>query len=824
MIKNLNSIRIQLRNRMKFIKFLLVSSITVAAIYLLDHPQQMGSTSIPAMGKFLSPFTGFWSTAETKADFQDQTYDLEIFDAPVRIIYDDRLVPHIFAESLEDAIAAQGFVTAKYRLWQMDISTRSTGGRLSEILGEKVLERDQLQRRKGLLFAAENAVKGWKKNPKVYNYAEKYAAGVNAYVNALNDKSMPFEFKLLNYKPEEWTTLKTALFTKAMAQSLCMRESDLETTNAYQHFGQEVFDFLYPEYNPKQSPIIPAEIKFDFAAKIQSDTNSQRQTPQTGMIPHTPYAKPPPFLGSNNWAVTGEKTRTGNPILCSDPHLGLSLPSIWYEVHLVTPKMNVYGVSLPGLPGVIMGFNEHAAWGMTNVGHDMVDWYQIEWKDESRTQYILDGKTVDVENRIETYHLKDGTTILDTVKYTVWGPVVYESDDHPYSDLAMRWIGHDEASPEEIDVFVQLDQVSSYEEYNAALENYESPAQNVVFATKKGDIAIHPSGKFPIKKDQQGRMVQTGNTSDNAWQGFIPNDHKFKVKNPSSNYVGSANQRTTHQDYPYYYNGGFDDYRGRYLHRQLDKMDNITVKDMMALQNDNYSIEAEELLQLLLQNLDRSQLDKAQRAILLTLEDWKYNFEADLVAPTFYDVWTELFYKQTWDEIYNETHKNLLKPELWRTIALLEDNPNHEFFDIENTPIMETAKDICTQTFIEMSKQMEERKNNDQHLTWADFKATQVTHLGQIPALSVQNIPIGGYHHALNAVREDFGPSWRMVVELGDQINAFGIFPGGQSGNPSSQFYDNMIEDWAKGDYQQLLFVKEPDELLSNQLFEETFN
>ncbi len=806
---------------MRFIKFAFFAIITVVLIYLLDKPQKIGATDIPALGKFFSPFTGFWQNAESKKDFQDQSINFDIFKEPVRIIYDNRLVPHIFAQNIEDAVMAQGYVTAKHRLWQMDISTRSTGGRLSEILGEKVLERDKLQRRKGLLFAAENAVKGWQKNEKDFNLIEKYAEGVNAYINTLSPKEYPIEFKLLGYAPEKWTPLHTALYSKAMAQALCMREFDLECNNAQTHFGDEIFNFLYPEYNPKQAPIVPSEVQYDFKPQEVRPLSEPKDNQQFGYIEHDIISKPPPFIGSNNWAVAPSKTKNGKAIYCTDPHLSLTLPSYWYEVHLNTPNLNVYGVSLPGVPGVIMGFNDNIAWGMTNVGHDVVDWYNIKWKDDSKKQYVLDGKAKNIEFKIETFEVKNLGTITDSVKYTNWGPIVYESDDSPYQDMAMRWLGHDESNPNEMGVFLDLNQGKNYNDYANALKNYDAPAQNVAFASTKGDIALHPSGKFPLKRKGQGRSIQDGSKSSHAWQGFIPKEHNPYVKNPSSGFVGSANQRTTDDSYPYYYNASFDDYRGRYLHQKLATMQDITVQDMQALQNDNYSIEAAELLPLLLAKLNRKNLNKDQRAILRTLQDWDYRFEADLLAPTFYRLWSKHFYKKTWDEIYDFEKATLLKPELWRTIELFEKDPSNDFFDNKSTPEKEDAVAIATAAFEAMTTDLKEYPNEGKDLIWSTYKHTRINHLGQIPAFTYNNIPIGGFHHALNAVQEGFGPSWRMVVEMGDPINATGIYPGGQSGNPGSPYYDNMVEDWAAGRYQKLLFVNSPDEIIAHKLYEE---
>jgi len=237
--------------------------------------------------------------------------------------------------------------------------------------------------------------------------------------------------------------------------------------------------------------------------------------------------------------------------------------------------MNAYGVCLPGVPGVIIGFNENIAWGQTNVGQDVVDWYRIKWVDEAKTKYWLDGQEKEVAYVYESYQVNGRKEVLvDTVKYTYWGPIVYEDDALPKQDLAMHWVAHNPGNGEELEFITDLDKADNYEDYSAALTKYETPAQNFVFAARDGDIAIKVNGKLPIKKDQQGRFVQEGNETANDWSGWIPKTQVPQIKNPARGFVSSANQHSTDPSYPYYYNGGFADYRGRVANRYLAKMEN----------------------------------------------------------------------------------------------------------------------------------------------------------------------------------------------------------------------------------------------------------
>lgn len=797
---------------MQLVKFFTALVVTVLLVLLFDWHQPFGSP-LPALGRFFSPSAGFWQNARNLDTPNLAQLQLPGLQQEVQVVLDERLVPHIFAASTTDAAFAQGYITAMYRLWQLDISVRQVSGRLSEVLGERTLELDRLQRRKGLVYAAQNALVAWERLPEEMAIVQAYSDGINAYIRQLKPRDYPIEFKLLGYKPEPWSPLKSALFFKNMAQTLSGGNDDLEASNARSLLGEALFEFLYPELNPRQSPIIPEGTTWDFQPlEIKKDTTGA-VTLLSEVIEHQSIPKPNRFNGSNNWAVSGSKTASGKPILANDPHLTLTLPSIWYELQLQTPEMNVYGVSLPGLPGIIIGFNEHIAWGVTNVGHDVTDWYKITWVDEAKKRYLLDDQPREATLREEAIKVRGrDRPVVDTVRYTIWGPVVYESAESPYQDMAMRWVAHD--TPEnkpfyDMGVFLRLMTGKNYDDYSEALTGYDVPAQNFVFAAKDGDIALKVNGKFPLKRPQQGRFVQDGSFSGNAWQGFIPKNQVPQVRNPARGFVASANQNSAAPDYPYYYNGGFDDYRGRYINRRLAAMENATADDMKALQLDNYSIKAEEGTAALLALVDAAALSETDRQWLEKLQQWDFRFEKAAQAPVIFEYWLRETYKQTFDEVYKIAEQDsvaVLFPEIWRLIELLESEPEHPIFNRQATKAQETARAIVTEAFQTACADIREQHGSDYN--WSDYKATRIAHLGRIDAFNSPILNTGGYGDAPNAIKRGHGPSWRMVVELGEEVQAWGVYPGGQSGNPGSRFYDNMVQQWAAGEYNPLFFMK----------------
>ncbi len=796
---------------MRIVKFLLSLIVTVGLIYALSIRHDVGKTKTPPLGEFLNPFTGFWQNGESRTPNIKESVVLQNLKEEGSVVYDDRMVPHIFANNLEDAYYLQGYVTAQQRLWQMEFQTMSAAGRISEVVGSSALEYDKKQRRKGLGYGAEKSHEKWK-TMEGFKHTEAYTAGVNAYINSLSKKDLPFEYKLLGYEPEQWTTFKCALLLKSMVNVLARHDDDLESQNAYKLLGEEMFNYLHPEQYKTDDPIIPTSVKYDFepkALKTNAVDNDENQD-----VSYLPMDKPYEGLGSNNWAVSGSKTLSGNPILCGDPHLQLSLPSIWFEVQITTPEMNTYGVSLPGFQGVVIGFNEDIAWSQTNVGRDVLDWYTIEWKDDTKMEYKYDGGYRKADLRIEEIMVRDSGIILDTVRYTHHGPVVYEAKGNPHKDMALRWQGQFAPEYDEQMVFPKLNAAKNYEEYVEALKNYETPAQNFVFASRDGDIALWTQGNFPMKSEGQGKFVMDGSNPVNEWQGFIPKEHNPHVRNPARGFVASANQISTAPNYPYYYKGGFSQYRGRLLNQELRKMDSITIKDMMGLQFNNRSLFAEEALPIMLENVDTSKLTEKEMTAYLAVSNWDKIFtKASTEAPLFIE-WYDDLYAKTWEE-FSTLKQPILMPEKRRFIEIMKEKKDLVYYDNQSTTDkVETLSDLMTKAFkdaVFTLKVQKEKSKSKEDIAWSNYKKTTITHLARIPALS-EAVDVPGHRNSLNANSEKHGPSWRMVVDMGKEVKAYGVYPGGQSGNPGSFYYNQFIPKWSKGEYYELLFMKKSDQ------------
>lgn len=787
---------------MKLFKFVLSLALTLLGVYA--GSRQWGT--LPAIGAFMSPQTGFWQNDVTESPADTAT--IPGLKEAVTVHYDTELIPHVFAQNDYDLYLTQGYLTAKHRLWQMEFQTYAAAGRLSEIIGSKAIEYDRGQRRKGMVFGAQNAITEMLKDPILAERLEAYSAGVNAFVESLSPSDYPVEYKLLNYAPEAWTPMKSALLLMYMTDMLAGADDDLENTNFVSLFGREAFDLLFPDFIADQDPVIPQERDWSTLGAVNRPSVPKENTAlvQTSNL----LEKPDRDNGSNNWAVSAERSVSGNPLLANDPHLGLNLPSIWYVMQLSTPDHNVMGATLPGALGVIIGFNEHIAWGVTNATRDVKDWYRIEFEEGSKKRYRYGDQWRDTQVVVETITVKNAATVLDTVLYTHYGPITYDDTfkGNGREHLAMKWTGHLPNTNQ--NTFLNLNRAKNYDEYLAAISTYTAPAQNFIFASKDNDIALWIQGKIANKYDEQGKFILDGTNPENEWQSFIPQPHNAHVLNPDRGFVSSANQHPTDQAYPYYvYDSSYETYRNRVINDFFRSKEQFSVQDFKDLHNNNYNLKAAESLPTLIELIESGPaLSGTAEGYLNTLKSWDYYNHTDSLGASIFEALWNSYYRMVWDEL-KESNLALHLPDSYQTISLTKSDPNHNFFDLQSTAETESAAELARLAFNEATTQLDEWVKTGNSLDWATYKGTYAGHLLQaLPAFSRFDIPIGGNRSIVNATSKNHGPSWRMIVELGEETTAIGVYPGGQSGNPGSRYYDSMIDTWAAGEYYPLLFMQ----------------
>ncbi|QNL49429.1 penicillin acylase family protein [Olivibacter sp. SDN3] len=813
---------------MKLIKAIITLILCITVTVLLNN--KIGN--IPPLGKFFDPYKGLWQNAEPTSDNQSNVeLSIDGITDHVSVLYDDEHIPHIFAQNDYDLYFVQGYITAKDRLWQMDFQTRYASGRLAEVVGKQALPLDRYQRRMGMVYGAEKMLEESFKDSTSRLLLTAYADGVNAYIKELSPKDYPLEFKILDYKPEPWKPLNSALLLKLMSATLSGGSDELFMTRILDVFGKETTDNLFPNYPHREDPIIPAGTPWKFDAitpsgassVIRSSNNTKNSTKSTEHLnvweDNTLLTgKKEENIGSNNWAVSSKKSNTGKPILANDPHLNLTLPSIWYQIQLANGSNNSYGVSIPGAPCVIIGFNRSVAWGVTNVGSDVLDWYQITFKDDQKDLYLYDKQWLKTTKKIEEIKIRAGETVYDTVYYTHYGPISYldgEKDEewNPTNNIpenaALKWVAH--LPSNDLRAFYELNRAQHHKDYQHALKYFTAPAQNFVYADNQDNIAITSNGYFPLKWYEQGKYILDGSLSENEWQGRIPVEHNPTVTNPARGFVSSANQSPVDQTYPYYLDWQFASYdRGHRINQQLRHLQEISIDSFQRLQMDTKSILADDILDTLIQVIAQNNtFSTKEKQIIELLKTWDHHYDKESIAATVFDHWYETIEKLLWDDKFNQPTLKMRRPSRDRTVGILLGNPESIWF----------SKDLTRQQNARMNFLVESLQTAVQQLTeqygvlgdkwqWGKVKSSHVPHLANIKGLGTPKLIIGGSPKTVNALQEKNGPSWRMVIALGDTPTGFGILPGGASGNPGSKFYDNQLDYWATGELKELLFLE----------------
>lgn len=783
---------------------------------------------IPPLGKFLNPFDGFWQNAERLSFLEKTRLKLKGIKDTVEILYDDQHIPHISAKNDYDLYFAQGYITAKDRLWQMDFQTRYASGRLAEVVGAKAIPLDIHQRRMGMLFGAEKMWEESQKDPISKLIFEAYADGVNAYIANLSPADYPLEFKLLDYAPEPWKPINSALLLKLMSATLAGSTDELQMTNILKTYGKDTTSNLFPNYPVREDPIIPRGTPWPFKPVIKKD--NEKTVPlnanhaegslsllsladQNTLLTGTKEEA----LGSNNWAISAKKSKTGHPILANDPHLSLTLPSIWYQIQLQTPMSNSCGVSIPGAPCVIIGFNQHIAWGVTNVGSDVLDWYKITFKDKNRDFYLLDDRWVKPIKRIEKIDVRSHETVIDTVFYTHYGPISLMEDlpgkqnsltGNIPAGAALKWVAH--LPSNDLRTFYELNRAKNYEDYRRALTFFTAPAQNFIFADNENNIAITPNGYFPLKSAAHGKFVLDGRYSQNDWPGRIPPERNPTIKNPSRGFVSSANQSPVDSSYPYFLNWEYAPYdRGHRINERLAIMENATIDSLRLLQLDNKSVLADDILDSLLQvmNSDKDYNNDERKALDL-LGKWNHCYELKSLEASIFEQWYKKIEKGLWGKWFNEQSTKMRFPSRDRTVKLLLDEPNSTWYGEQKTTVVHPRTSLIKNAFREAIHDLKAQYGAlGKNWEWGAVNERRILHLASINGLGSVKFPVNGSGRTINAIKEKSGPSWRMVVALGDMPKAYGVLPGGSSGNPGSPYYDNQLKDWLKGDLKELLYL-----------------
>ncbi|HYD54793.1 MAG TPA: penicillin acylase family protein [Gemmatimonadaceae bacterium] len=783
----------------------------------------------PALGPLLDPAHGVWALARgASVAASDARPRIDGLRAEVRVLYDDRAVPHVFATTIEDAYRALGYVVARDRLAQLHVQTLAATGRLTELAGAPALELDREMRRLGLPRAAERAWAALPDTAASRRLIAAYADGVNAYLDAMPAGALPVEFRLTGTRPARWAPVNSLHLFARMGWTLAYITPEGDRARAAARVGRAVAEALFPIAQPIVEPIQP---NGQTAPRFEATRLPPPGDPEPGLLPRTALLERlgperlAALLGladeerahfaSNNWAVAPRRTAAGHALLAGDPHLELTLPSIWYEAHLVVPgQLDVHGVTIPGAPGIIIGFNRDVAWTFTNTGADVLDFYQEQVDHvDVPTRYRLDGAWRPIERRLETYVGKSGRRVAaDTLYFTHRGPMRREGDRW----LSMRWTVLEPTDV--IGAFLGAARARTVDEFQAAMaRGFGAPAQNMLAADRAGSIFIRSTGCFPVRPDGgSGLAIRDGSTSAADWRGCLPVERWPQARNPAQGFVASANQQPIDARVSGdYWGGEYDPWRALRINELLRGDSAVTPETMRLWQTDPGSERAALFAPAFVRAAQRTANARARQAGGL-LAQWDRRYTRENRRAVLFEAAMQALARLTWDELTTDGARRVATPSSAILAVLLADSAS-AWWDDRGTSEIETRDDILARALASALDAAERERGapDGDGWRWDRVRHANIGHLLRLPQFSALEVPVQGGPSTLNpsSGRGGFGASWRMVVELGPEVRAWATYPGGQSGHPSSDRYLDRLPLWRDGRLAEVFSPRRPEEM-----------
>ncbi len=773
----------------------------------------------------------------------------------VEIIRDQLGVPHIYADTPEDLFRAQGFVHAQDRFFQMEFQRRIGQGRLAELFGAGALNQDKFIRTVGWMHTAEEEARTL--DAEMKRVLESYAAGVNAYALP-NAGKLGLEFKVLGligrrWSPEPWTPLNSLTWGKAMSYNLGGNmDQELGRMILIERGGPELADLILPPY-PDDMPVIVRELsvksndkatgrqgdKVNIASSPLSLPKDHPVTPSSAEALYTLHKSVQstiglshdPGIGSNNWVVAGSRSNTGKPLLANDPHLGIQMPSIWYinglhcRVVSTACPYDVVGVSFPGAPGVILGHNARIAWGVTNTGPDTQDFFIEKPNPQNANEFEYKGAFEPAQLREEVIQVAGGAPVTLIVRASRHGPIINDAlglTDAP--PMAMQWTALQPGTL--FRSVLHINKAQNWDEFRAALRDWDTPAQNFVYADVDGNIGYQMPGNIPIRAGGDGKAPVDGASGQFDWVDRVPFDKLPSVYNPPEGYIVTANNAVVDaKSYPFFLGADWDyGYRAKRIEQMIQAKDKLSVEDMRLMHMDARQMFADEVKPYLqfIATSDAREADDVQRMM-----NWDGNCEVNSNGCAIFEpFWRAMAHAALDDEVGEALAPDAVGTGTHTQITLrkLLAEPDSKWWDNINTPEKENRDAIMSLALEQTLGTLQTRMGSDMN-AWQWGKIHTVTFenqtLGRSGTQPIEDLfnrgpfPVAGGMGLVNAVGvgRDFsagsGPSWRAVYDVGNWSNSLGIHTTGQSGHATHPHYDDMIPLWLKGESAPLLWMRD---------------
>jgi len=747
---------------------------------------------------------------QLKPTYTSQIHSAKV-SAPVTISRDSSGVIHIRGQNMEDVILASGYAAAQDRLWQMSFLRWLAKGKLSKIFGQEALKMDKL-----LLTLRINDLTNRlfeQLSERSRKWLSRYAEGINLYLQEKKD-DLPLEFILLKIKPDPWTPQDCLLQNRMMAWLLNFSwKADVLYWYLSSLLPKSLFREImpnwgdYPEIIPLDDALALIKEVLDIDHKIQ-----------------TLAGFPTGSWGSNGWVIAPQLSENGKAMLANDPHLPLQLPSIWLEMHLQTPEINVAGFSLPGTPGIIIGRNENIAWGMTNGMIDDSDYF-IEKVDTSRKIYWIDGNEKNLKIFNYIIEVKNHPPVYYNVYWTEKGPLLNSifANLKLNNFISLKWVGWEDS--DELLSFIHLAKAKNWQDFKNALRFFTIPCQNFMYADREGNIGYRLAGKIPLRTYKEGLIPKPGYISKNIWNGWISFENMPELFNPQRGYIVTANNKIL-EDQKFYLSEFWEPpYRALRIEQLIASKTKHSVTDMKKYQSDKVNLLAKEVLPIILSELNKkAERSKIEEDILLILKKWNYISNVESIASLVFETMQNFLVKNIFiDEMGKEAFELFTDlPNFYlRIYVQIMKNKYSGWFDNRTTKIHEDRGNIVEKSFQQTLTYLNERLGPDiEQWYWGKLHRLELQHiLGQIgltrKIFNRGPYPIGGSCTTVNVASYKFdnpfdviiGPSMRFIVDWHEQNVYFSILPGGNSGKRFSPFYDNQIRDWRIGNLKKVSIV-----------------
>lgn len=781
-----------------------IAVLTLTAAWAIFLAKGFGG--VPGLGPMFSLQGGVW-------DHKPQTFsDQKIpgLKDEVTITIDKNGVPHIFAKNEADLYMAQGYLMASQRLFQMDLITRITDGRLSEWFGGRTQKIDEFFVKFGMRESARMTLEKFAKNPQTMMLLESFVKGVNVYID--RSTAWPAEYKILGKAPERFSVNQVMHMDKQLTFGLAGRSYDHYLSKIQQALGTEKVLDLFPLFELPELD--------DFV--VRGDGKKRLRDEKAEDFPFTTTLKDIPFFplpaagnGSNNWAVSAKKSTTGASILANDTHLSHTLPNVWWETQLHTPAFNVYGVALVAVPGIINGFNKDIAWGPTNGTLDVLDYYEIEFESETSNRYKYGEQFVDPQIQKEKIQVRGGKNIELDVIWTKYGLVMHREGKR---GLAASWVGHN--SEDELKAVRGLFEAKTLDECMASFGTWAVPVQNFICADRT-DVSIQHAGFLPDRRVGEGRFVMDGLGKEIVpFAKGIPDKDRPKIVRPQHGFVYSANQRVTDDSYPHYMGWDFEDpFRGMTIRRRLMEREKHSPETLMQMQNDSYEMPAERALPLMFQALTVWPEEPEMKEALEDLKKWGYLDSPELLAPALFKAWFESFSEAVFADEY-EVQSKSFRPKNPRFIQLLQrvlKNPKDSDSQwVDNKATQDKVESIhelaLTSLYMAWTK-MEDRMGKDRkEWKFKNWIRTRIEHAGKFPGFGTEILSMAGSADSIRGNAGLHGAVYKIVVALGEWPKAWIQIPGGNSGDPFAKDFERFVVDWADGKMREVEYYRDLEE------------